>query len=134
MEDSIKVLKRNERHLSIRTTITDQTVNRIGEITDYFKELGVHTLHLEALYSLGRATQTESNLGQPIVKDWVNAAINALKWGKQNNKLVTIHALIHFFNPNLCNFCGPMCGNTTVINHQGMLTACSEVVDDGNKD
>ncbi len=94
----------------------------------------MHILHLEALYNLGRAVQTESDLSQPTVKDWVNAVINALKWGKQNNKLVTIHALIHFFNPNLCNFCGPMCGNTLVINHQGMLTACSEVVDDGNKD
>lgn len=130
VENSIRTLREKGSQLSIRSTITSQTASKIDNLLAYFEKLGVKSLHLEALYNLGRATQPKSNLKQPDVNDWVAAVISALKWAGQKNKIVTVHALIHFFQPSPYSFCGPVCGNTMVVNHKGMLTACSEVVDE----
>lgn len=133
VEESIATWK-SKKPLSIRATITESSVSRINEILNYFEMLGVNSLHFEPLYNLGRAVENVGIIKQPPVEIWIKAVIAALNWAKQKNKRLTIHALIHFLNPSSGSFCGPMCGNTIVVNHEGKITACSEVVDSENKD
>lgn len=137
VENSIAIWKqKSDKPLTVRTTITAETVNNIEEILDYFSKLDVQTVHLEALYNLGRVALNEHNfdLKQPSLSEWINAFIKALEWGKRTNRKVKVGTLSYLFNPSSLSYCGPMSGRTIVVNHQGFLTACSEVVDDTDKD
>lgn len=119
------------KSLTIRTTLTGETIEQIERILSYFEELGVNTLHLETLYLLGRAVGAveRGSISQPNIEDWIKIAIKALEWAKRKRKHVRIAALSYFFRPALSAYCGPICGHTLVVNHKGHLTSCSEVVD-----
>ena len=124
--------KKTGKHATVRTTITSDTILLIDEILDYFDKLCIGTVHLEMLSRIGRAASTDAKLilQPPTSQEWIAVVVKALNWGEKRGKRIKIGALNYFFNPQLSSYCGPMGGQTIVINHEGFLTACSEVVDE----
>ncbi len=133
VEKSMRIwLDRSGKPLSVRTTLTEDTIDRIDDILDYFHALGVKTIHLEPLYNLGRATELVGNgvLKQVSAEKWVKITIKALKWARENKKHIKIGELNYLLHPKAASYCGAICGKAIVVNHKGKLTACSEVVDE----
>ncbi|MBI2278943.1 MAG: radical SAM protein [Candidatus Brennerbacteria bacterium] len=134
VERSLRIWKkRSSNPLSVRTTLTSDSIPRIGEILEYFEDLGVDRIHLEPMYGLGRGKNI--NCAAPIeVEQWVDAIIHALEWARRASKKVRVGELTYFFQgATHRSYCGPMGGSTLVVNHRGELTACSEVDDGLNK-
>lgn len=129
-------LDKSGKPLSVRTTLTEDTIDQIDSILDYFDAFSVKTIHFECLYNLGRATELVGNgvLRQVSVEKWVETTIKILKWARENKRYIKIGELSHLLHPGAVSYCGPMCGKTIVVNHEGKLTACSEVVDERNKE
>lgn len=137
VERSMRIwLDKSNKPLSVRTTLTEDTVDQIDSILDYFCALGVETIHMEPLYNLGRATKLveDGSLKQLSVEKWVKTTIKVLKWAREKKKRIQIGELSHLLRPSMASYCGPMCGKTIVVNHKGKLTACGEVVDENNKE
>ncbi len=133
LEKNMKKYLNNSGHrLTVRTTITNTTADNIHDILDYFKNLGVSKIHLEPLYLLGRAIKKE--LDRPTPKKWHKTIMKALKWAKSNDLTIQIGELSHLFSPSQRAYCGPMNGSTLVVNHQGLLTSCSEVSSKKNEE
>lgn len=124
-------LEKSGKPLAVRTTLTKESAHQIDEILGYFDAIGVKKVHLEPLYEIGRAVSTteKGTLMPPSAKEWVEVVIKALRWAKEKDKYVQIGELTYFLQPSAAAYCGPICGKTIVVNHQGMLTACSEVID-----
>lgn len=132
VERSLRIWKeRSPQPLSVRTTLTSDSVSHIGEILEYFERFGVERVHLEPMYGLGRGESLYR--AAPIeVERWVDAIIFSLEWARKTLKKVRVGELTYFLQraSNHRTYCGPMGGSTLVVNHLGELTACSEV-DDG---
>jgi len=137
VERSMRIwTKKTAMPLSVRATITEESARRIDDILAYFDLMGVKSIHLEPLYNLGRATELVQNniLKQVSAEKWTEVVIKSLKWAREKEKHIQVGALTHLLHPALFPYCGPICGKTLVINHKGKLTACSEVVDEENKE
>lgn len=133
VENNIKAwCKKTGKRATVRATITSDTILLIDEILDYFDKLDIGTVHLETLSNIGRATSTDVKpiLQPPTSQEWIAGVVKALDWGEKNGKRIKIGALSYFFRPQLSSYCGPMGGQTIVVNHEGFLTSCSEVVDE----
>lgn len=133
VKNSIKAwCKKTGKRATVRATITSDTIMFIDEILDYFDELDIGTAHLETLSQIGRAASIETKmiLQPPTSQEWIAGVIKALNWGEKGGKRIKIGALNYFFNPQSSSYCGPMGGQTIVVNHEGFLTSCSEVVDE----
>lgn len=136
VERSMRIwLDKSGKPLSVRTTLTEDTIDEIDSILDYFCALGVKIVHFESLYNLGRAIELVKDgvLKQPSVEKWVNTIIKVLRWAREKEKRIRIGELSYLLHPSAASYCGPMCGKTIVVNHKGKLTACSEVVDEENE-
>ncbi len=137
VEKSMRIwLNKSGKPLSVRATLTESTADQIDDILSYFCALDVENIHLEPLYNLGRATKSveENSLKQLSVEKWIRVVTKSLKWAREKKKHIKIGELSYLLNPGTSSYCGPMCGKTIVINHNGQLTACSEVVDEKNED
>lgn len=137
VERSIRIwLDKSGKPLSVRATLTEDTIDQINIILDYFHSMGAETIHFEALYNLGRATQLVGDgiLKQVAAEKWVETTIKVLKWARENKKHIKIGGLSHILRPSAASYCGPMCGKAIVVNHEGKLTACSEVVDEKDEE
>lgn len=136
VENNIKAwCRKTGKYATVRTTITSDTILFIDEILDYFDKLDIGTVHLEMLSNIGRASSPEVKLTlqSPTPQEWITGIMKALNWGEKRGKRIKIGALNYFFNPRLSSYCGPMGGQTIVVNHEGFLTSCSEVVDETSK-
>lgn len=131
VEESIKNWASKGKKISVRSTLTGGSAERIEEILDYFLSLDVDTVHLEPLYNLGRGKESIQNglFTQLSPDKWVKVALQALDWAKTNKKKIKIGGLSYLFNPRNDCYCGPIGGKTMVVNHLGQITACSEITD-----
>lgn len=130
VEVALKRLRESDRQLAIRGTFTESTIDRMDEILEYFKGMGVTYMHFEALYSIGRAVNGETTMPKAVsIEDWIKGAKYALKWSGQNNSKVKFAALDSIFIPGMMTYCGAVSGKSLVVTHDGLVTGCSEVVD-----
>ena len=137
VERSMRIwLEKSGKSLSVRTTLTDDSIDQIDNILDYFYNFGAKTIHFECLYNLGRATELVGNgiLKQVPVEKWVKTTIKVLKWAREKKRHIKISELGHLLHPSSASYCAPICGKTIIVNHEGDLTTCSEVVDKKHKE
>lgn len=137
VEKSMRIwIEKSGKPLSVRTTLTNDSIDQIDSILDYFYAFGVKSLHFECLYNLGRATElVESGvLKQVPVEKWVETVIKVLKWARERKKHIKISELGHLLHPSSASYCAAICGKAIIVNHEGDLTTCSEVVDKKNKE
>jgi len=133
VERSMRIwLDKSGKPLSVRTTLTEDTIDQIDSILDYFCAFGVKTVHFEPLYNLGRAIELVKGgfLKQPSVEKWVKTVMKVLEWAREKKKHIKIGELSYLLYPKAASYCGAICGKAMVVNHKGKLTACSEVVDE----
>lgn len=125
--------KMSNQPLSVRTTLTNDSIRRLDEIFGYFEKLGVDRIHLEPMYGIGRGGAIRTR--EPLqVERWVEAIIRSLEWARKTSKKIRVGELAYFFQEVSSDrsYCGPMGGSTLVVNHRGELTGCSEVDDAAN--
>ena len=136
VEQTIRTLAmESNRRVSLRATITRSTLWEMSRILDYFSELGAKTVHIERVYSLGRALKDNSDNLSPLnLSEMVEMATLGLDWAKTTGKRLKIGGLTYLLNPRISHYCGAMSGQSMVVNHLGQLTSCSEVVDDQTKE
>lgn len=119
--------------MSVRTTVTHETLPNLPDVLEYFNNLGVSFIHLEGMYSLGRALEKDLSKG-PLTPldlfDRIKLMLIALDWAESTGKLIRIGSLNHILSPRIAAYCGAMAGQTITVNHVGQLTACSEVADE----
>lgn len=119
--------------MSVRSTITHETLPYLADILEYFDGFGITFVHLEGMYALGRALEEDPSKTPmtPLdLSDRINLMITALDWAERTGKLIRIGSLNHILSPKIASYCGAISGQTITINHAGQLTACSEVADE----
>lgn len=135
VERTIAILIERGRSVGIRATITKETLNQLDSILSYYDDIGIDRIHVECLSPLGRAgdviATAKNGMSHLNVSDRIDMAIKGLDWAKSMGKRLRMGGLAYLLNPRIAGYCGPMQGQTMVVNHRGQLTACSEVVDDG---
>lgn len=137
VESSLRYYKKkSNKPLSVRATLVEETATNIDSVLEYFDSIGVDRLHLEPLYDVGRALNPANKdiLIQPNVDNWVRATVRALDWAKAKQKHLQVGELTSLLNPGTAHYCGAICGRAIVVTHNGLLTACSEVVDGSFKE
>lgn len=137
VEKSINVYReRSNRPITVRATLTDDTIKQIHDILNYFDGLDVKTIHLEPLYSLGRAVPLIQNgvLNPVSPEKWKHTVVKSLAWARQHKKRIKIGELNYLLRPSATAYCGPINSRTLVVNHQGKITTCVEVVDEKNEE
>lgn len=134
VERTIATLIANGRSIGVRATITKETLAQLDSVLDYFDSIGAARVHLECLYPLGRASDIKASASDgmsPIsVSDRVDMLLRGLNWALSKGKRLRMSGLTYLLNPRITGYCGPICGQTMVVNHFGQLTACSEVIDE----
>jgi len=132
VEQTIRTLATDPgRRISMRTTITRDTLHEINRILNYFNDLGAKSVHIERVYSLGRALEDNSDDLQSLsLSETVEMTVLGLNWAKETGKRLKIGSLAYLLNPRISHYCGAMSGQSMVVNHLGQLTTCSEVIDD----
>jgi len=119
--------------MSVRSTITHETLPHLTEILEYFDGFGISFVHLEGMYALGRALESDpsKNPMTPLdLSDRINLMLVALDWAESTGKLIRVGSLNHILSPRIASYCGAISGQTITVNHAGQLTACSEVADE----
>lgn len=129
VERTYSIIRDAGQGLAARTTLVADSAERIDEILKYFGELGIQSVHIESLYTVGRAETERGIIRRPEELAWIAALVKALDWAKVNGKQVRVGELLYILDPGMKPYCGPMCGCTTTVTHEGDLTSCNEVVD-----
>lgn len=133
VERNLKFLITREYPFSVRLTFSP--TDDITRIVKYFGELGVKTLHLEPLFPYGREYKSVefggksrykiySPQGEELLKNFWQALEMARKYGM---KIRNGH--ISYFTKGIGYFCGAASARSMIVNHEGKLTGCLEVVD-----
>jgi len=119
------------RTVAVRATVTHETLQEINQVLVYFQDLGITTVHLEGMYSLGRALDQRENALNPLdFSEMLQMVQAGLDWARSTGRRLKIGGLTYLLTPRIGYYCGPMSGQTMVVNCLGQLTACSEVSDD----
>ena len=129
VEQTVRVLAQVPgRTVAVRATVTRETLQEIDRVLAYFQDLGVSTVHLEGMYSLGRALDKQEKALNPLdLPEMLQMVQEGLDWARRTSKRLKIGGLTYLLTPRNGHYCGPMSGQMMVVNHLGQLTACSEV-------
>ncbi len=142
---SSKIVEENIRFLVSQTypftvRITYSAVDDIVSIIRYFGDLGVKSLHLEPLFPYGRdydtvefGQESQYNIYSPVAAELVKSFLVAMDICKEYKIKIYNSHLVHF-TKGVGYFCGAASGRSMIVGHDGILTACLEVVDAQDKD
>jgi uncharacterized protein len=131
VERTIRTLVNKSGSVGVRATITKETLGELNGILTYFQSLGVRTVHIEGLYSLGRALESHLAALTPLTaEERTKLLLDGLDWAQANDRQVKMGSISYLLRPKVAGYCGAMQGQAMVVNHLGQLTACSEVVDE----
>ncbi|MEM4397724.1 MAG: radical SAM protein [Candidatus Woesearchaeota archaeon] len=106
---------------SVRATITNETVNRMEEIYDYFRDIGIKKIQIEPSYECGRCKTT--NVMSPEPNTFVKNYLNILKKSERDN--TDLSCSLGAFGIR-SSFCGAS-GDNFCITPEGYITSCFEV-------
>ncbi len=121
--DNIKYLLSKNTNIMIQCIITSKTVNKMREIIDEMKNIGVKVIKFEPCL-MTDVSRGEISL-QPNPKEYALALVDAIEYVANNNIDIMIDTG-YFSKPMDGNYCGMAEGNFT-ITPEGMITSCVEV-------
>lgn len=142
---SSTVVERNIRYLiscsyPFTIRVTYSPTDDIIRVINYFGDLGVKKIHLEPLFPYGRdyevvefGKNSHYEVYSPVGGELVHKFIEAMDACKIYGIKIYNGHLAHF-TKGIGYFCGAASGRAMMVGHDGLLTACIEVVDLADKD
>lgn len=138
VEENLRYLVSKSYPFSIRLTYS--AADDMERIIRYFGNLGVKKLHLEPLFPYGRDYSTVQfgnkspyDIYAPRGPEFLTKFLNAVEVAKEFGIRINNGHLSSFINGR-GYFCGAASARSMVVNHEGQLTGCLEVVDSFDPD
>jgi uncharacterized protein len=124
---SIEGLRSSGCNMTIRATVSDYSVGRLGELIGYFHSLGAKRIQLEPMTCVGRAIY--GGLGRPDPETFCREFRAAVKRGKE----LGCDVFCSYFRPQrrITTFCGAD-GRVLNVTPEGVLTTCHRVTQDND--
>ena len=122
LQNTLKKFDELEFPYGLRATITSESTNRMPEIVEFFlKNFHPETIHLEPLFSIGRA----KDISPPDPKEFTKYFIEAKEIGQKHGVEVSFSGArlysLHY------TFCGAL-GSNLCVTPEGILSTCYEVL------
>lgn len=138
VEKNIQYLVSHDYPFSIRLTFSP--TDDIERIIKYLGKLEVKKLHLEPLFPYGRdynkiefGKKTAKTIYAPQSSEFLFNFFKAIKIAKEFDIQIQNGHISNFIN-GIGYFCGSASAKSMVVNHEGKLTGCLEVVDSNDPD
>lgn len=124
----VKALMHADVRFGLRSTVSDISVNKLEEITEYFASAYPTTQYIsfEPLSTTERSTR--NNFVEPSVQDFVENFKKAMKIGKKHNIIVATSLLNISQVRDGETFCDSSGGTTCVVQPNGYMTGCTETM------
>lgn len=126
LTDNLAWAKREGLPVSIRTTVTADSLAKLDHIIEFFADLGLTALSLEPCAVDGRA---DASMAPKRTSFALACAEQALAWWPRGVRIKSTFLAWGKFSPR---FCGMTTGNC-LVTPEGNLSACYEVLDPGNE-
>ena len=120
VEDTIQYLLQNNYVFTVRSTITNESAEKLFEITRYFCELGVKYLVYSPCYNFGRSTSVDL---VPLADVYAENYIKAVEYAWKRGVRITSNS---FRYPGY-RYCGALAGFNIALTVDGFLSTCYEV-------
>lgn len=137
IERTIGYLVSRRHPFTIR--ITYSATEELSRIVEYFGELGVKSLHIEALFPFGREYRSDLSLKNgrkeivPLGDVFIKSFLSGMDVAKKFGIKITNSHLGHLLK-GLGYFCGSASGRSMIVTHDGFISGCLEVVDSNDQD
>lgn len=138
VENNIKYLVSCDYPPGVRLTYSPK--DDVICIFRYFGKLGIKNIHFEPLFPYGRlydnvefGNKNQDKIYSPGTKELLNGFLQALDICKEY-KMRLYNGHIAHFAKGIGYFCGAASVRSMLVTHDGLLTACLEVVDSDDKD
>lgn len=120
---TIKYLEEHNFSYGIRATITNESVQHLIEIVDFFHSISsLKRFHFEPLFECGRCKTTGAEAPNPII--FATAMIEAMQYAKKMG--IEIYYSGSCVDKVVDSFCGAS-GRSFCVTPQGYVTSCFEV-------
>lgn len=127
--ETAKFFSQNDSQFMIRTTITENSLNRLQEIYDYFaSEFKPFLIHLEPLNRCGRCRTTKwsSPSLMEFTKNYIHLSQEVEKIRKIQKKAPPVANSLELLNTIRTHFCKTL-GTGFFITPEGFISSCVEV-------
>lgn len=118
----------NNKHIALRSTVSDISAPKLEEITEFFcrEYPSITHIHYEPLTATDRSARTQYTA--PDVDTFITNLIKAMEVAKKYDKTV-ISSLMAFIDKRKSeSFCDAMVGDTLMLQPNGYLTTCYEAM------
>lgn len=124
VENTVKFLIKNDCYPSVRSTITQFSVNKQLEILEYFKNLGIKNITFFPVNLAGRALKQESAYNQcPSLDSFLKNLLKAVEIAEEYG--VNLHSIYLAYEARQASFCGTP---GMFLTADGFATTCCEIV------
>lgn len=120
VEDTIRYLLKKNYVFTVRSTITNESAEKLLDITKYFCELGVKYLVYSPCYNFGRSDDIKL---VPLADIYVENYMRAVEYAWRRGVRITSNS---FRYPGY-HYCGALAGFNIALTVDGFLSACYEV-------
>jgi uncharacterized protein len=122
---NLQALVKAGRRVSIRATITDESMETMEDTLDLARQLGLAAVHFEPVTLTGRGAV--SALSRPDAEQFCEKFLKCFRLGLKHNIDVKYSGL-HCFGNYHQRFCSA-CGQNFCVTPDGNITTCYEVLD-----
>ncbi len=125
VEKTMRYFSNHNKEVSVRSTVLKSDYNKIHKMVSYIFDnySCVTTYHLEPLQSVGRGENISC-----IYKSFLNSYYRAKNYVRRNYKNKKLYCSLFDYRPKNV-FCTSMTGETPVIDNEGKVMPCSDLMD-----
>jgi uncharacterized protein len=124
IENTIKEFLRRKIIFKVRSTVVQDSIDRMMDFMKYLNNLGVRTVHFEPLNICGRAENTKLQI--PKLNDYILNYKKCLDYATKNNMEIVNGLYDNLFSP-CYDYCSAATGQKLVVTPESLITRCYEV-------